>query len=127
MVEYCRFNVVEANEVDKFLGEGWRIIETSKSAYPEGDTFIKYHIGYPVTRLVEDLALVIREYEKHGFKEKLFDVVATENNENVKDYDTAGFYTAHTPLTKFMENYEDKVNNKKTVFYREPTNEEYKF
>jgi hypothetical protein len=127
MVEYSRFEIVDAKEVDWYLSKGWQIIDSSKSAFPEGDIFVKYHIGYPTSRLVEDLTSIIREYEKRGFKEKLFDVVAAENSENVDDYETTGFYDVQTPLTKFMVSYEEKVNNKKVKFYKEPPTDDTDF
>ncbi|MEN8699606.1 hypothetical protein [Bacillus infantis] len=125
MIEYSRLEIVDAKEVDMYLNKGWQIIETSKSTYPEGDTLVKYHVGYPTSRFVDDLKSIIKEYENRGFKDKLFEEIATENSENINDYDTRGFYTVRTPLTKFMENYELIVNNKTVHFYKEPAKKDY--
>lgn len=133
MTDYVRVEVVgSGDKVDKYLNEGWEIIETTKSAYPEGDTFLSYHIGLPAKVLLDNLLEIIHEYEKRGFKDKLFQAVAEENGEKIDDYETSGFFNVSTASTDFMEGYEKVVNNKRVSYFKRqeysaPQEEDYTF
>ena len=118
MKDYIRLEVLGSGDsVDKYLSNGWEIIDTTKSAYPEGDTFVNYHLGLPAKVAMDNLLLIISEYERHGLKEKLFEAIAKQYDDNVDDYDTDGFHSTKNELTNFMQTYEDVVNNKKVTYH----------
>lgn len=110
MNDYTRIDVVSATGVDKFLKQGWEIVETTKSASPEGDTTLNYHVGLPARVVMNKLLTIVKVYEKHDLKNKLFEAVANENGEKLDDYEV-GLYSSGTNLAKFMESYEHIVNN----------------
>ena len=117
MKDYIRLEILASGDsVDQYLSKGWEIIDTTKSAFPEGDTFVKYHLGLPSKVLMDNLLSIIKEYERHGLKELLFESIAKQNDDNVNDYDTNGFHSTKNELTNFMQTYEDVVNNKKVTY-----------
>lgn len=126
MKEYVRINVVGANEVDRFIQKGWEIVETSKEAYPEGDTFTKYHVGLPAKHLMNELLQIVKAYEKHDLKSKLYEAIANQSGEKVGDYE-ASSYSAGTELSNFMETYENVVNGRFVKYAKANDQDEFKF
>jgi hypothetical protein len=126
MENYIRVELAYADTVDKYLGDGWEIIDTAKSTtgYEQLDTTIKYHVGLPARVQVDRLMAIIRDYEDQGLKEKLFEGVAEKSGETVSDYEIGGRYHAPSKIARYMENYEDVVNNRNVIVSKKPTQEE---
>lgn len=124
---YIKIDVVNAETVDKLLSQGWEIIETTKKAYPEGGSSLNYHVGLPAKAKIESLVSIIRQFEKYGLKEKLFEAAAEEFEENLDDYEPHGGFHVHTSLTQFMEEYEEAVNDKKIKYYKKSVEQDYDF
>lgn len=128
MLRYLKIEVVSEKEINKYLTKGWEVIDTTKELLGDGkSTILQYHVGYPVSKHIQNLIEIIKEYEKFGFKEKLFKNKAQEYNENLEDYDTSGFFNANTNLTNFLKNYEYIVNGKEVEYYKNPKNENVYF
>lgn len=122
MGDYVRTDTVNAGRVNSFLENGWEVIETTKSQYDES-TELTYHVGLPSRVLMNQLIGIIKEYEKHGLKEKLFENVAKEFGEDMQEYGSSGYRTSDkTPM--YMERYEKVVNNVNKTFYKDRTSDE---
>ena len=129
MIDYIRIDIVGSDKVDKYLSEGWEIIETAKfiSSYPEGqDTSLSFHIGLPARVMVDKLMSVIKNYEEHGLKEKLYEGVAESLGEIASEYGTGDGHHTSSKIAKYMENYEKVVNNKSVTVRKKYTQEELK-
>jgi hypothetical protein len=126
MNEYIRVDLVNSGQVDKYLSNGWEIIETAKQSYPDGETTVDYHIGLPARVMVEKLLSVIKDYESLGLKEKLFEGIAEGFEETASDYETGMGVATPSRTARYMENYERIVNNKIVTVYRKYTQEELK-
>ncbi|PFO03738.1 hypothetical protein COJ85_13930 [Bacillus sp. AFS076308] len=124
MNDYIRVDVVGAGLVDRYLKDGWEIVETAKQSYPDGETKVDYHIGLPARVLVDKLTAIIKDYEAHGLNEQLFDGVAKGFDENASDYETGMGHATSSKTARYMENYEMIVNNKEVVVNRKYTQEE---
>ncbi|MCY9097634.1 hypothetical protein MOE49_00810 [Bacillus inaquosorum] len=126
MNEYIRVDMVNSGQVDKYLNDGWEIIETAKRSYPDGETTVEYHIGLPARVMVENLLSVIKDYESLGLKEKLFEGIAEGFGETASDYEIGMGHTTSSNTARYMEEYERIVNNKIVKVFRKYTQEELK-
>ncbi|MED4370741.1 hypothetical protein ACGYLS_20880 [Bacillus subtilis] len=126
MNEYIRVDLVNPGKVDKYLSDGWEIIETAKHSYPDGETTVDYHIGLPARVMVENLLSIIKDYESLGLKEKLFEGIAEGFGETASDYGTGRGHATSSKTARYMEEYERIVNNKIVNVFRKHTQEELK-
>jgi hypothetical protein len=124
MKEYIRVDLCGSGQVDKYLQDGWEIIETAKQSYPDGETKVDYHIGLPAKVLVDKLTAIIRDYESLGLKGNLFEGVAKGFDENASDYETGGGHQTPSKTARYMENYERIVNNQIVTVFKKYTQEE---
>jgi hypothetical protein len=124
MKEYIRVDLYGSGQVDKYLQDGWEIIETAKQSYPDGETKVDYHIGLPAKVLVDKLTSFIRDYESLGLKESLFEGVAKGFEENASDYETGAGHATPSKTARYIENYEHIVNNKIVTVRKKYTQEE---
>ena len=123
MGDYIRIDTVNAGRVNSFLEDGWEVIETTKTHYGDS-TELNYHVGLPSKVLVNELIAIIKDFEKHGLKEKLFENVAKEFGEDIQEYSSSGYRTSDkTPL--YMERYEKIVNNANKTFYKDKGSDAY--
>ena len=88
MREYVKFIEVGPSEVFQYLEKGWEIIDKTKAYIPDEITQMTFQLGYPAHKMIEDLLKIINDYEKHGLKEKLFELVASENGESAGGFST---------------------------------------
>lgn len=116
-----------AEEVNKYLGEGWDLIDTAKSSYGDGGHEIQHVLGLSYKTLAEGLLTFVKDYEKSLSKEELFKAKAEELGENYNLYGKGGFYTTNNELTKYMKSYEQSVNNIETSYYKKGSEEEADF
>jgi hypothetical protein len=126
MKEYIRVDLCGSGQVDKYLNDGWEIIETAKQSYPDGETKVDYHIGLPAKVLVDKLLSVIKDYEEQGLKERLFEGVAIGFDENASDYETGMGHATPSKTARYMENYERIVNNQIVQVRKKFTQQELK-
>lgn len=126
MSEYMKVDVVHSHAVDKYLSEGWEIIETAKFStdYGQLDTKIDYHMGLPARVMVQKLTSIIKDYEEYGLKEKLFNGIAESNNEKVEDYEAGLGHPTNSKIAKYIEVYERLVNNQIVEIRKKYTQEE---
>lgn len=115
MKEYMRLTTAcRQSDANRYLREGWEIIEMVKTNEKDEDRQFIYHLGLPAKALAKQLLKVIRTYEKHGFKTKLMETVAELNGEDVSNYrfqsGKARFNYEKTKTTRFIEEYEWFVN-----------------
>ena len=118
MKNYSSVKDVTSREIDKHLKNGWEIIDTTRySLGGPDDTELRYHIGYPLQRKFEELLSIVRLFEEHGFKDKLFEKIAHEEGINLDDFSTGGGYQiGQDYLTlEFIKKYESVVNEKENV------------
>lgn len=125
MKEYLKVDVVGSGQVDKYLKDGWEIIETVKQSYSDGETRVEYHIGLPAKVMVKKLTAIIRDYEKQDLKEKLFEGVAESFGENASDYETGFGQTTNGKTARYIENYEKIVNDKIINVYKKYAEDEF--
>lgn len=118
MSDYIKVKAIDENQVDKYLNNGWEIIDTVKTSYDGNDARLDYHIGLPSRVVIDMLTGVIREYEKHGFKELLFEKVAEGFGENVSDYEEGGGRPSYDKTPSYIEDYELTVNNSNVSIYK---------
>jgi hypothetical protein len=124
MKEYIRLELVGSGEVHKYLEDGWEIVETAKQSFPDGETRVDYHIGLPARVMVDKLMTVIRDYEEHGLKEKLFVGVAENFGENASEYEAGAGHSTPSKTARYMETYEKTVNDKNVNVRKKYTQEE---
>ncbi len=124
MKEYIRVDLCGSGQVDKYLQDGWEIIETAKQSYPDGETKVDYHIGLPAKVMVDKLLSVIKDYEAQGLKETLFEGIAEGFGENASDYETGMGHATPSKTARYMENYERIVNNQIVTVRKKYTQEE---
>lgn len=127
MKDYVRVEIVRSGEVDKYLSEGWEIIETARFSNDYGpavETRLDYHVGFPARVLVDNLLSILKDYEAHGLKEKLYEKVAESFGENASDYDFSAGHSISTNATRYMEKYERLVNNRYVYVKKKFTQEE---
>lgn len=125
-MEYVRIETCSEKNVQRHLDGGWKIIDTSKNKYPGEGSQIIYHVGYPAAKRIEDLLSIIKDYEKHGFKEKLFENIATENEDDYKQYDCDGGVPI-SETAKYMSRYDSAVQNKNITYSKRRPPQEYDF
>jgi len=126
MNEYIRVDVVSSHSVDKYLSEGWEIIETTKvdTGLGEISARVEYHIGLPANILVGQLTKIIKDYEEQGLKRKLYEGVAKRFNEDASEYGTGDGHSTSSQTAKYMVTYEKVVNNQNVQVYKKYTQEE---
>lgn len=90
-------------------------------------SYVKYSLGLSAKEYANKLLAIIREYEKYGLKELLVEKVEEELNDSMDLYQTAGFWESDAPLTKYMSDYEDIVNNKKVKYYKDKESKDDEF
>ncbi|MGG1618217.1 hypothetical protein [Paenibacillus sp. NRS-1781] len=123
-MEYVRIEACSEQSVQRYLDGGWKIIDTAKSEYPGEGSQIIYHVGYPAAKRIEDLLNIIKDYEKHGFKERLFEIIATENEDDYTQYDRdGGVPTSDT--AKYMSQYDSAVQNRNITYSKRHVPQEY--
>jgi len=121
MRDYIKIEVVGEGQTDKYLTNGWEIIETVKKSYDgygSGDTRLEYHLGLPSRVMIDRLTAVIKEYEKYGFKDLLFEKVAEDFGENISDYEAGGGRPTYDKTPSYIVNYERTVNNNDVSLYK---------
>src|SRR5690625_4975681 len=105
MRDYIKVEVVTESDIEKYLSNGWEIIDKAKG-HLGSDRIIAYHIGLPVREQMKRLEEIIKDYELFGFKEKLFEKIAEKNNQSVEDYSNTGGYITSAETAKYMEKYD---------------------
>jgi hypothetical protein len=123
MKEYVKLDLVGSGEVHKYLADGWEIVEAAKQSY-EGETRVDYHIGLPARVMVDKLMTIIRDYEEHDLKEKLFEGVAENFGENASEYQAGAGHSTPSKTARYMETYEKTVNDKNVTVRKKYTQEE---
>lgn len=125
MADYIKvFRTSDEKEVNEYINKGWEIINTGKVVQIEGSEYLRYNLGYPAKAQLAKLTAIIKEYEKYGLKEILFEKVAAENDESLDEYESDGVYPSTTPLTEYMSNYEEVVNDEKVSYYSKQVKEQ---
>ncbi|WP_339193047.1 hypothetical protein [Paenibacillus sp. FSL W8-1287] len=115
-MNFVKIDTVGDHAIQQYLDKGWVIIETTVSSVPP-ETQIKYHIGYPESKKIEDLLEVIKEYEKRGLNQKLFELVAEENGEKLENIGTSGGFPSNNKTAKFMSWHDTTVKNERVTYY----------
>ena len=120
MKDYIKIEVVGEGTIDGYLSSGWEVIDAVKTSYDGvgNDTRLDYHIGLPPRVMIDRLTAVIKEYEKYGFKDLLFEKVAEGYGENVSDYEQGGGQPTYDKTPSYIENYERTVNNSNVRIYK---------
>jgi len=119
MKDYLKAVTVQEGQVDRYLNDGWEIIDTTKEGYGDGGFYLKYHLGLSARSQMNKLKEIIEAYEKFGFKEQLFEKVAVSNGEKIEDYSdkTTGLRSKDATID-FMESYEKNVHDKDIRYYK---------
>ncbi|APH69755.1 hypothetical protein BAX60_21190 [Bacillus subtilis] len=118
MKEYVEIKELRPSEnVNNYIKDGWEIIETLKQKNYEMEE-LSYVVGYPAKKKIEDLKEIIKTYEDRGFKEQLFKSIAEENSEDYAEI-TESYYSQQNETTKFMNNYEEVLDNDKKYGLKE--------
>ena len=106
----------DIEEVNKLKSEGWEVITTETVKDIDQSETIYYHLGLSYERYAKELLKIIREYETHGLKEKLFENIAVKNGEDYSEIeeDKNSFWIGvnQNTTTKFMTKYDKLVNDK---------------
>ena len=119
MKDFLKVITVQEGSVDKYLQDGWEIIDTTKEGYGDGGFYLKFHLGLTTRSMMIKYKEIIDSYEEFGFKEQLFEKVATSNGENYKDYsDTRVGRRTKDLTTEFMERYEKNVHDLEVTYYK---------
>ncbi|OMC83617.1 hypothetical protein BK128_18075 [Viridibacillus sp. FSL H7-0596] len=124
MKTYHSIKTASERDIDSLLKTGWEIIDKTISSYDgtANNTSIVYHVGYPLEKQYNDLLSIVRLFEVNGFKEQLFDKLATDDGFDMSEYsDIGGGYPLiieDIPVLETITKYENIVNNKKIKFYR---------
>lgn len=119
MREYVKVEVTtDDNTVFKLMKQGWEIISTNNYVIEPPDSRTQYHLGLPANVRIEQLRNIIKKYEELGFKDQLLQKVAEENEDSLDNYSNGGGSPAYGALPRFMEEYEDVVNDKKVHVYK---------
>ena len=135
MAEYVRvFETSNVREANEYISKGWDLIDSPTITSFDGDSrysnHTQYVLGLSTKEYANKLLAIIREYEKHGFKDVMFEEAARELNDNVELYEEPedekqlaniellGPGLSKSPIAKFMADYEDMVNNKKISYFR---------
>ncbi|OMD04723.1 hypothetical protein MKX34_11700 [Paenibacillus sp. FSL R5-0636] len=113
-MDYVKIETATSYDIQKYLDEGWIIIDTSKEFNGRDDTSIKYHVGYPTQKRIQDLMRIISMYEEHGFKNLLFSEIAKKNGVDLDDYKLGEWSLDET--SQILSLYESVVQNKKVTF-----------
>lgn len=107
MAEYIKIKTVTETEVDQYLADGWEIMGETISYYTTENTPLKnFDIGLPAKAMVEHLSSIIKDYERFGFKGKLFAEIAKEYGER------NDLLHEENEFTKYVHNYELYVSEK---------------
>ena len=128
MTDYVRvFETTNETEANDYIKKGWDLISTPTKTSFDGEggysSYTQYTLGLSAKEYANKLLTVIREYEKYGFKELLVEKIEQEMDDKIEEYDTVGFWVAETPLTRYMSEYEDVVNDEKVKYYKNKENE----
>jgi hypothetical protein len=113
-LDYVKIETATSYNIQKYLDEGWVIIDTSKEFNGRDDTSIRYHVGYPAQKRIQDLMSIISMYEEHGFKTLLFNEIAKKNGVNLDEYEMGEWSFDET--SRLLSLYESVVQYKKVVF-----------
>lgn len=97
--------------VNRYIQEGWEVIDTLKRNIMHEEEVLNYVIGYPIKKRVEDLKEIIKAYEEKGLKEELFKGIAEDNGENYTEIHE-GSYQKQNETSKFMNKYEKALDSK---------------
>lgn len=98
--------------VNDYLERDWEVIEAVKV-----DGEIKYHIGLSARTMAMKYEAIIKEYERFGFKEKLFEKIAENYGANLNDYEQSGWHSGVDEMSKFMTNYDKTVEGEHVIEY----------
>ncbi|AVM25529.1 hypothetical protein [Bacillus pumilus] len=113
MKDYTEILEIDTRDkVNKYLEEGWEIIDTLKIKYPEQD-FLKFVIGYPASKKIEDLKAIIRRYEEANLKVELFKSIADNNGHDFNEIEEDSNYGDSNATTDYMNFYEKTMGNEK--------------
>lgn len=118
-MSFVKIYTVSGREVQRYLDDGWELIDTTKELIGPSETQIIHHIGYPAKRKIDDLLKIINEYEKRGLKQKLFELVAEENGDNIEDISLNGgrVMEGKSKTAKFMSWHDSTVLGKQVTYY----------
>ncbi|MGN7404279.1 hypothetical protein [Bacillus safensis] len=110
------------DNINKYLEAGWDIIETLKTKYYEEDR-LRYVVGYPATKKIEDLKEIIKNYEKANLKEELFKSIADSNDDDFNEIEGTQNGEGNA-TTDYMNFYERTMGSKKKYsIKKEPLND----
>lgn len=117
MQQYAKFKEIDDYKVNDYLQKGWEVINSVKTQGVETE-YIKYHMGYPYSKKVENLIAVLDKYEKLGCKKILFDATAHDLEDSVDNYELVSYGNkSTTPLAQFMNHYLELVEDQEKKFY----------
>ncbi|ULH21323.1 hypothetical protein ACSYG7_13620 [Bacillus velezensis] len=112
MKEYVKIiELSHMENVNRYIQEGWEVIDTLKRNIMHEEEVLNYVIGYPIKKRVEDLKEIIKAYEEKGLKEELFKGIAEDNGENYTEIHE-GAYQKQNETSKFMNKYEKALDSK---------------
>lgn len=112
MAEYIKIKTVGDTEVNQYLEDGWEIMGETISFEPPEIGTIYYDIGLPAKVMIERLNSIIKDYERFGFKEKLFQEIAKEYGDSLENYQTNSFLHEDNHFKKYMKDYDLYANDK---------------
>lgn len=125
MTDYIRVHITsDDEEANKYIKKGWDLIDTSKSvSYETGGSYTKYSLGFSTREYSNQLLAIIKDYEKHGFKELLFEKVAEEMDDKIDDYETTGYRASNSSLAVYMTKYENVVHDQNVMYSKKRKND----
>lgn len=133
MADYIRvYETSNESQANKYIENGWDLIDTQTRNRFDGEggysSYTNYTLGLSSKVYANKLLSIVKEYEKYGLKEVLFEKIEEETDDKISNYQQigGGFKTpSETQLAKFVSNYEDIVNNEKVLLYK--NEEKYNF
>ena len=119
MTKYVRvYETSDSTEANKLIKNGWDLISPSTEVTSDGEgTYVRYNLGLSYKEYTNKLLSVIKDYEKHGYKDKLLKKVEEELNDKIDNYGTKGWHVSDSPLANYLSNYEMIVNGKEVSYY----------
>lgn len=124
--DYVYVKKVYDVDVQTYLNGGWEIIEKTKNLIDMPNiTRLEYHIGMSAKVLLQQYDAIIRDYEKYGLKDSLFEKIAESNEHSIKDYVEYEGYDMwrlgdrnFDATSKYITNYEKVINNSTKTFVK---------
>ncbi|MCM3489093.1 hypothetical protein M3689_07265 [Alkalihalophilus marmarensis] len=118
MNNYTELKTVYEPQINDYLKNGWEILETTKGTDHDG-TFLRYHIGYPKDKTIEDLKGIISKFEEYDLHNRLFENLAKVNEEDIDkiaNNDEQMVYNGECKTGDYMSYYDQKVHGKNTRY-----------